>query len=137
MLWLARSAAVYTAYETGISFHFDHADDRCHDVERDGNSGARHAVRNVDRVAAAACRGDPCGNIAGRGAAAWHGVAGNPCGGAGFRSQDRRARGRASWLKKNVPGNRPRMRYGLINFGVILRKLEPAAGMTAAGAGAR
>jgi len=40
----------------------------------------------------------PGGNLAGRGAAAWHGVACNPCGGADFRSKERRARGRASWL---------------------------------------
>src|SRR5258708_30221559 len=118
MLWLARSAAVYTAYETGISFHFDDADDRCHDAERDGDSGARHAVHNLDRVAAAACRRHPGRNLAGRGAAAWHGVAGNPRGGADFRSEDRRARGSASWVKKIVPGNRPRMRIGWSNCGV-------------------
>src|SRR5258708_24731407 len=133
MLWLAGYAAVSTAYETGISFHFDDADDRSHNAERDGDSGARHAVRNLDRVATAACRRNPGGNLAGRGAAAWHGVACNPCGGADFRSEERRARGRASWLKKIVLGNRPRMRTGWRNWGGFRRKRKPGAGRNPAG----
>jgi len=28
-----KPAAVYNSYETGILFHFDDADDRCHDAE--------------------------------------------------------------------------------------------------------
>src|SRR5258706_9335639 len=137
MLWLAGYTAVSTAYETGISFHFDDLDDRCHDAERDGDSGARHVVRNLDRVAVAACRRNPGGNLPGRGAAAWHGVAGNPCGGADFRSKDRRARGRASWLKKIVPGNRPRMRTGWSNCGVFRRKRKTEAGRHAPSASIR
>src|SRR6266436_4874184 len=137
MLWLAGYAAVSTAYETGISFHFDDADDRSHNAERDGDSGACHAVRNLDRVATAACRRNPGGNLAGRGAAAWHGVAGNPCGGADFRSKERRARGRASWLKKIVPGNRPRMRTAWTNCGVFPQKRKLAAERRGANASTR
>src|SRR5882757_2784241 len=102
MLWLAGYAAVSTAYETGISFHFDDADDRCHNAERDGDSGARHAVRNLDRVAAAACRRNPGGNLAGCGAAAWHCVSGNPGGGADLHSNPRTTLVIGSWQNGRV-----------------------------------
>ena len=88
MLWLAGNSADQTAYETGASFHPDDADGRGDDAERHGDSGACDTVRNVDPVAAAARRGHPGGNFFGRGAAAWHGVAGNSRRGADFRSKE-------------------------------------------------
>src|SRR5437899_7597063 len=115
MLWLAAYDGLCTAHETDISFHFDDADDRCHDAERDGDSGEGHALRDVDRVAAAPRRRHPGGNIARRGAAAWHGMAGHTRGGFDFRPEERRARGRASWLKRIGRGNRPPTRTACNN----------------------
>src|ERR1700726_2000113 len=138
MLWLAGNAGLFSAaHEKGISFHSDDVDDRRHDFERDGDSGARDTLRNIDRIPAAACRRHPCGNIAGRGAVAWHGLASNPRGGPDFRSKERQARGRASWLKRIAPGNRPRMRTGWSNCGVFPRRRKRAGERNAASANTR
>src|SRR5208283_2072702 len=38
-------------YETGSRLHSDDIDDRGHDAERHGDPGARHDLRDVDRLA--------------------------------------------------------------------------------------
>ena len=88
MLWLAGNAGLFTAYETGNSLHPYDADGRGDYAERDGDPGARNAIRDVDRVAPAAGGRDPGRNSAGRGAAAGHGVVGNACVGPDFRSKE-------------------------------------------------
>src|ERR1700722_12833907 len=134
MLWLAGNAGAHTANETGNTFHSDHADDRGDDSERDGDSGPCDTLCNVDRVAAATGRRHPGGNIARRCAVAWHCLAGNPRGGPDFRSKERQARGRASWLKRIVPGNRPRTRTGWSNCTASRRKPKRAEDQNAANA---
>jgi len=94
----------------------------------------RHAVRNLGssrhcRVDGAILAEILLGVVAAAGTVwAWPTIAA----GADFRSQERRARGRALLAEKNRTGNRPRMRPDGGNCGRISEEAEPAAGRNAA-----
>src|SRR6516225_3814325 len=103
---MARTAKIRThtertcANEARAFVDFDDAADCGDDAERHGNSGARNAVRDRDRLAVEAGWRDRGGDSAGGDLASGYGVAGDPSGSAAVRAEIQFARWRDGWLRR-------------------------------------